>query len=259
MLTQRSKMVDGLLHIRVRVHDTMNSLFTTQSFLVDGSDKIACVIAGYRGKIASYQSVIKVLNERGYSVVAYEHNPTVLSGGRPQDLLDLVDGIDDDFRKQADGCQTVICLGASLGAGICFELQRRMPSIKFGVYAGAGISPPESIFSAPLFYLVRKKFKRNGVDATKLKSLWKSIDISADDPPRKDMHFMMVLGKQDKIITYKKANATFKAWQAAGVPVTIIVKRNLGHSGVIRWYKKHTSELLDQAEKSTTEQYIDIN
>ena len=73
-----------------------NALFRTMSFPVEGSEKCACVIAGYRGKIAGYKKVIKILNNKGFSVIAYEHSPAVLTGGDPRKPLSLVEQISND-------------------------------------------------------------------------------------------------------------------------------------------------------------------
>ena len=233
------------------MHLPMNtSLFRTQSFPVRDSEKIACVITGYGGKIKRYQSVIQTLNEQGFTVVAYEHSLSVMTSGNPHDLLNLVDGTCNDFAQKMAGYKKIICIGASAGAGLCFAMQRRMPAIQYGIYAVAGMSGKAALES-PLFYFVRKKFNKRGFSTAKLGSLWQEIDVSPDDPPRRDVSFVMVLGKRDRIVNHEKALATLHAWQKAGVPIKIITKPNLGHLGAIRWYKKHIDELLNEAERPT--------
>lgn len=217
------------------------------SFPVVGSEKCACVIAGYRGKIASYKKVIKILNNKGFSVIAYEHSPAVLSSGDPQTLLKLVEEIGNDFLHKSTNYKEVICVGASIGAGLCFAVQNKVPNVKYGVYAGAGVSPPENIFEAPLFYVVRKKFKKSGFTKPELKKAWQDIDVV----PTKliaQTPFVMALGKKDRIVKYDKALGTLKAWQHQGQHIKIITKPTLGHFGIIRWYKDHIAELLVEAE-----------
>lgn len=229
----------------------MNSpLFRTQSFPVEGSDKLACVITGYGGKIKRYQSVIQTLNKRGFTVIAYEHSLSVMTSGNPYDLLKLVDGTCNDFADKVAGYKKIICIGASAGAGLCFAMQRRMPAIQYGIYAVAGM-PGKDALKSPLFYFVRKRFSKHGFSTARLNSLWQEIDISPDDPPRRDVAFVMVLGQRDKVVSYEKALATLHAWQQAGVPIRIITRSGLGHLGTIRWYKKHIDELLDEAEHLT--------
>jgi hypothetical protein len=225
-------------------------LFCTQSFPVEGSEKVACVITGYGGKIKRYQSVIQTLNKQGFTVIAYEHSLSVMTSGNPHDLLNLVDGTCSDFAQRVVGYKKIICIGASAGAGLCFAMQRRMPAIQYGIYAVAGMSGKDALAS-PLFYFVRKKFNKRGFSTAKLNGLWQEIDVSPDDPPKQNVSFVMVLGKRDRIVSYKKALATLQAWQKVGVPIKVITKTNLGHLGTIRWYKKHIDKLLDEAEHLT--------
>jgi acetyl esterase/lipase len=225
-------------------------LFRTESFPVEGSEKVACVITGYGGKIKRYQSVIQALNKRGFTVIAYEHSRSVVTSGNPHDLLSLVDGICKDFAEKVTGYKKMICIGASAGAGLCFALQRRMPAIQYGIYAVAGM-PGKDAIESPLFYFVRKKFKKHGFSTARLNSLWQEIDISPDEPPQRSVSFVIVLGKRDRLVRYEKALATLQAWQNAGVPIKIFTRSNRGHVGTIRWHKKHIDELLVTAERLT--------
>jgi len=230
-------------------------LFRTQSFPVEGSEKVACVIAGLGGKIKNYQSVIQTLNKRGFTVIAYEHSPSVLTSGNPHDLLNLVDGICSDFTERAAGYKKIICIGASAGSGLCFALQRRMPAIQYGIYAVAGMSGKDA-FASPLFYFVRKKFEKRGFSTAKLNRLWREIDVAPDNPPQQKVAFVMVLGRWDILVRYRKALATLQAWRNAGVPIKIITRPNLGHLGTIRWHKKHIDELLAEAESLTAQSQL---
>lgn len=227
-----------------------NSLFRSKLFPVEGSDKLACVIAGFLGKISRYKNVAQSLNKQGFTVIGYEHSPSVLTSGNPQGLINLVDEICKDFAEKAAGYKKIICIGASAGAGLCFHLQKRMSTIQYGVYAGAG-EPGGDVFERPLFYFARKKFNNNGFSTSKVKSLWHELDIAPDNPPKQNVAFVMVLGKRDKVIRYEKALAALQAWQKAGVPIKIITRPNSGHMGTVRWYKQHLDELLAEAEQLT--------
>jgi len=227
-------------------------LFQAKTFAIEGSRKCACIITGYRGRTASYKGIIKVLNDKGYSVVAYEHSPQVFTQGNPDLLPVLVTQICDDFSERTAGFDEIICTGASLGAGLCFALQRQIPKVRFGIYAGAGVSPPETIHEAPLFYFVRRSFISLGHDRAKLQTAWAEIDI-LPDKNFAQTPFVMALGQKDKIVRYDKAVTTIQSWQEKGQPIRIIPKPNLGHIGVIRWYKSHFSELLAMAEGMTAQ------
>jgi hypothetical protein len=225
-------------------------LFRTKTYTVEGSDKLAIIMTGYRGKIVSYKKVIQHLNRKGYSVIAYEHSATVLTRGDPKLLPALVRQLCDDVARRAAGSKYIICIGASIGAGLCFAIQRRIPVARFGIYAGAGVSPPETIYEAPLFFFVRNKFAKLGYGKAELKSAWAAIDISPDNN-FSQTPFIMALGKMDRVVKYDKAVATLNGWQQHGQDIQIITKARLGHFGIIRWYKNHINELLAEAERLT--------
>ncbi len=174
--------------------------------------------------------------------------PSVITSGDPQRLIDLVEGICHDFEGRAQHYKSALCTGASIGAGLCFEMQRRFPIVKYGIYAGAGVSPPENIFEAPLFYFARKKFTKHGFDARRLKEAWSKIDIVPERPLNFHTPFVVALGLNDKIVKYDKALTTFKAWEGTGKPIQIITVPKTGHIGIIRWYKHHFEGLLSSAE-----------
>jgi hypothetical protein len=227
--------------------DVSGPLFHSQYFPVEGATRCACVIAGYRGTIASYAPVVRALNERGYSAVVYAHDARVLTEGDPSLLLELVEGIVSDFAVRSAGYDEVICTGASIGAGLGLGVQRRLDHVKFGIYAGAGVSPPDTIFQAPLFLYVRRKFRANGYDLERLRQSWYDVDI-LPDRPFVSTPLLMVLGRVDGIVRFGKALRTMRAWQQAGLAVQVIIKPALGHVAVIRWYKHNFSRLLDAAE-----------
>lgn len=224
-------------------------LFTVHTFPLPGASKCACVIAGYRGKVSGYAAVIRTLHAKGYSVVAYEHSPAVLTTGEPQKLLDLLEGLYADFGTRSAGFNDIICTGASIGAGLGLAIQARFPAVRFGIYAGAGVSPPEAIFDAPLFFFVRRRFMGHGFRRAELKKAWRDADIVATKPLVKTP-FSMALGQRDKITNYHKALGTLHAWQEQGRTIQITTQPALGHQGIIRWYKKHFSELLSTMEST---------
>jgi hypothetical protein len=63
-----------------------DSPLRTEVFIAKGDTKVAYLFAGYKGKIIGYKRAIRTLNEHGYTVFAYEHDPAVLKKGDPKDL-----------------------------------------------------------------------------------------------------------------------------------------------------------------------------
>jgi len=220
-------------------------LFTSQTFPVPGAKRAALLFAGYRGTIRGLKRAVQTLNARGYTVTAYAHPSHVLRSGNPHDLLELINAIHKDALAKTRDFDEVLCAGVSVGAGIGMSLQRQYPMrFRRGVYAGNGVSPSQNIFEAPLFYFVRRAFRRDGYDATKLHALWQSHEITPGNPVPAPAGFVMALGKRDAIVRHRKAIDTLQAWQRNGTPI-VIVSKNRSHAGIIRWYKRHLGELLD--------------
>jgi len=221
---------------------------TTQSFDMLGSQKVACLVAGYGGTIAGYQEPIKALNDAGYSVVAYDHSKNVMKNGRSEDLLKLIDDIQADFSIKSNGYKEIIFAGASMGAGIAFSIQRRTPQAMFGIYATAGVPVARNVFVSPLFIRIKKTYIKNGYTPESLQRAWQAVEALPDEPPTFPTPVVMMLGKRDKIVNYTSALKTLHTWQKAGIPIRILT-RNPGHLSTVRWFKKHIPELLKAAEE----------
>lgn len=223
--------------------------FTSKYFEVENSKKLAILAVGYRAKISTYQNAINILTKHGFSVVAYEYGHHFLTNGNPDSLLKLVDAINEDVISRIGQYEEAITVGASVGAGLCIELSRKINKISYGIYAVAGVSPAENIFEAPLFYFVRKKFTKKGVSRDELIKHWEEIDLSPVNPPRLDSPFLIVLGERDKIVRKDKALATLTSWQKQGLPI-IIKSRKTGHALTISWFIKNFESLLAEADTS---------
>lgn len=70
-------------------------------------------------------------------------------------------------------------------------------------------------------------------------------------PLPKNTSFVIVLGKRDRIVQYEKASAVYQVWSQLGLSIKVITKRNLGHLGIIRWYKQNLESLIEDAEELT--------
>jgi len=219
-------------------------LFSAQNF-TKNTDKIACLVCGFGGNIASYSKAIKALKSAGYDVVAYEYTDKVFTEGDPNYLLSVIQQISDDFALKSTKYKNVLAAGVSLGAYIAFNVQRRNPNIKQGVYGTAGISVAHAIFTAKVFGRFRKKFIANGYTEMSLEKVWKDIEILEDLDLAKDKSIVIVKGGMDRIVRYKTASKMMDTWKARGINVEYFAKRGLGHAMTIGWYKNHLHELLN--------------
>lgn len=232
------------------------TFYKSKTYAVPESRKVACLVTGYYEPISAYRVAVRQLNERGFTVVVYMLYPKVIRSGNPQTLLDAIQALIADFSAHAQNADEVMCAGASMGAGIALSVQQALPTVRYGIYAVAGVSPSASIFDMPLFYAARKKFMQAGYDAAALMQIWQQHEIMPELPPRTDSPIVMTLSTQDRIVDYSKAIATLKAWQNAGVPVHVITRPRYGHLMTIRWFKHHIAELLDIAEAERSKRLV---
>lgn len=210
--------------------------------------KIACFVVGYKGQIRYYQKAIHELLKAGYDVVAYEYTRDVFEAGEPQVLIDIITFICDDFIKRAKKYDEAACAGVSLGAFIAFNVQRKLKKAKLGLYGTAGIPVSHALFTAKPFRPIRKAFEANGQTEKSLKKAWKHLEILDDPGLAKDQALVIVMGKQDRVVHYKKSVAVMETWKQNGTRVHYFAKRGRGHLTTILWYKKHMGTMIEHVK-----------
>ncbi|MCA9347110.1 alpha/beta hydrolase [Candidatus Saccharibacteria bacterium] len=208
------------------------------------TDTLACLVAGFGGRLKSYQKAIQALLNAGYDVIAFEYDRNVLDSGNPDDLLNLVESITKEVEGRASSYERVVCCGVSLGAYISFNVQRRIDNAKTGIYGTAGISVSHAIYTAKIFRKVRSKFVGNGYDEASLRKKWESIEILDDAGIDSTKSLKIVMGKMDKIVRYRSASRVMDGWKDNGTKVSYFGLNGRGHTLTISWYKNNLSKLL---------------
>lgn len=216
--------------------------------------KIACLVCGFGGRIRTYSNAINALMSAGYTVVAYEYEEDVFSKGNPLLLPELINEITADFKKQSANYSSILTTGVSLGAYIAFNVQRRIPAAKHGIYGTAGISVAHAIFTAKVFRKFRTTFEKNGFTERLLEDTWKDIEILSDLELDDSKSLVIIMGGLDRIVRYKTASQMMEAWKNRGIKVEYYSKRGLGHATTIHWYKRHLRKLLENSAN-----YLDGN
>jgi len=213
------------------------------SYTTDAS-KLACLVAGYGGKIKSYHKAVEALRSAGYDVIAFEFSRSVLENGNPDDLLGLITKISKEAEDIGSRYQEILCCGVSLGAYIAFNIQRRIRKAKSGMYGTAGISVSHAIFTARIFSRVRKEFISSGYDEIALRNKWESIEILEDAGIDRSKSLVIVMGRLDRIVKYRTASKIMECWVSQGTRVRYFGLKNRVHAQTISWYKNNLSKLL---------------
>jgi hypothetical protein len=220
--------------------------FRREVFTVEQPTGLACIVASMGSKIVSFTQPAETLNTFGFDVAVYEYDKSVYLSGEPEQLPALITDMSADFEDLGLAYDKKLYCGASGGSFIGFNLQRRAEGPQIGLYATAGVPMAEVIMHAPIFRILgaRKAFARHGYDEARLREAWKDIEMSVDNPPPTDKAISVVLGGLDYFVNYAKARRNLKAWQNAGVPIRIVTKPHLSHSGTVTWFKEHIDTLL---------------
>jgi esterase/lipase len=224
------------------------SSFRSKSYGSGEKNKIVCLVTGYKGKISGHQRAAHALLMAGYDVVVYEYDRDVFDAGDAKILLTIVEEINADFKVKAKKYKEAACAGVSLGALIAFNVQRHMPKAKLGLYGTAGIPVSHAIFTSKPFRGLKKAFVANGYTEKSLRKAWTELEILDDPGVKKDQAFVIVMGKMDRIVPYKKSSKIMDTWKANGTNVHYFAKRGKGHIATIAWYKKNLGTMLEHAK-----------
>jgi len=218
----------------------------------EGHNQImASVVAGFDGKIEQFEPAIQALMDSGHDVVAYEYDNDLLTAGRAELLPDTIAAIGQDFARRAAEYKVHRHVGASLGAGLAWNLQKQSAEVMPGLYAAASISVATLVmrnapFRAVVRYFhkvdVRKEFLRHGTDEVDLRVAWSEIHQPPASP------FAVVWGGRDYIVRPKEVGNVVKRWDAAGQRYASRMLARKGHTGVIKWFTNNVPAMINLAE-----------
>lgn len=223
----------------------VRSHFSPSTQSLQGTKRLACLVAGFAGKVKHFNRAIAELNERGYDVIAFEYDNHILDTGEPQNLIDVVAEVERQVRELASPYDDILCTGPSLGAYIAINVQRRFDRLTHGVYATAGVKVSGVVFHTRVFSKIKRAFAARGYTEASLLEAWRELE---DQEPRlaKTQSLVVVLAGADRIVRHADAVRLLEDWKSKGITLTYFTKRGIGHSMAIRWYNRHLGELLDR-------------
>lgn len=225
--------------------------FRAREFGDGNSSTAVALVAGFDGKIEHFEDTARDLVGRGNDVVAYDYDPDALLSGDPQLLPAMISDLSTDFFGRTAEYDRRRYAGASMGAGICWNMQGADDKALPGIYGGAGCDTAHLVTSNLLFRGMarwfhgvdpKKEFKLKGYNEADLWEIWKDLHV----PPPSG--FAVVLGGRDFIVRKKEVLPKFEACKIdSNIKVHIIQK--LGHAGVIKWFADNTPFMLDLADR----------
>lgn len=241
----------------------MKTLEYCTSYEFAGLDdgRAALLVAGYQGDFSTIKPAQERLVDLGYDVFAYTYaHCDPFAAGDPKHLLDLTREITDDFASKTSHYESILPAGVSIGGGIAWATQKRSEQsgetqkILPGVYAAMGGDVAEGIFSGffdnpVLWHFMRehrKAFEKNGYSEEDLRKVWSDLQT----PPKSG--FAVALGGLDYAVRRRKIMESIDDWQKEGVPISVVMKRHLGHTGTIKWFNSHIDEMLLKSQPLAT-------
>ena len=179
-------------------------------------------------------------------MAVYEYDAAIFREGDAKKLPTFIDGVDAHFSSLSEMYDRKLYSGVSFGGLIGFNMQRRAAGRQPGLYAATGLSLSHSIHDSLALRLlgVRRKYSEQGYQENDLIETWRDIDVLPTNPPSNDKSVCVALGGMDWIINFRKAWSNLEAWERQGVPVNVITKLRLGHTGIINWYKDNIASML---------------
>ncbi len=190
------------------------------------SGKTALVLCGFGGSIWQTKRLLRVLQRAGYNVTAMDFPETVLSGGDPQLLLNLMDEVTIFAEEEANKLgKPILLVGISLGALVSLNIMRRSKPFHKGVFVTGGdiVKVAHNIYG-------RKVWPQSHDELAKT---WTSINMYSDPAQLKDKRILFVLPSKDKLIDPADVRKEVKAQNDAGNALILVERHALGHIGTI--------------------------
>lgn len=214
------------------------------------SKEIVALVAGFGNKPGEFNRAASELARRGIDSVVYTYEPRVLLDGDADLLPQLIEDIYEDFQTRSVSHEKRRYGGVSLGGAIAVNMQKKDENPEQGLFAATGDDAAELIMHNPWFRAatmlfhhvdVKKAFVRHGHNYHTLREKWDDIHI----PPETD--FTMALGGRDKLIRRGEVVRKISDWRQEHPDrkVSVVTKRNLGHSAMINWFDHHIESLVN--------------
>lgn len=204
----------------------MSHVHRTRLFLPKNPNGTLILLwCGFGGRIWQTKRLITALTRRGYTVRAYDFSSTILSGGNPQELIEVTDEMVAEAERQSSEWNgETILFGISLGALLSLNVLRRSNCIAKAVGITGGNIVTAAKNSAP------KSWRQSDEE---LSELWKDVNMFTDPQLLKGKKMVFVLPLQDKFIDPEEVKRELQTQTAAGNAFFCIEKPSSGHIDAI--------------------------
>lgn len=212
------------------------------------SVEAVALVAGFAGPVKDLEQAAIDLASTGRDAVVYTYDKQILLAGESHLLPEFIETLHKDFETRSADHILRRYGGVSLGGAIAAGMQKEDENPRHGLYAATGINAAELVMQHQLFRAVilavhkvdiRKAFEKTGHTIHDLREKWQYLHTAPTSG------LTIALGGLDYIVQKRKISRELNEWHKTNNNIHVIHKPWLGHTGTIKWYNSHITELLD--------------
>lgn len=190
--------------------------------------------AGMGMRLGMYQPFIRFLLRKGYSCVAYDYPIRIMWSGDVKVWRQLFDTVIADAQRRLaeyseQGIKDFITYGNSMGTLVANKFCRDEPKVSKLVLNLTYGDVAYSIWTYRMMHPAKRKLQRQSIDEAALRQALRYCDPIVTAPGLKDKPVLLYLSRTDKVLPYHQTQRTRQAFEQAGVRLTYVENRWLGH------------------------------
>lgn len=187
---------------------------------------------GDGGTIRKFRPHTWLLGLLGFRIMAFEYGNAILNAGDPTKLPEAIRTIADLIRQDMKSHKTAGIYGVSLGSFIGLNLLS-LCDIEKGMFNTGGVSVTKTIWDNPHLTKEKAAFVSNGYARASLEKHWASYEVNEDASRLQHKTILLMISTGDTVLPYVEAARNATAWHRAGIRVSLVTSRGMGHSTAI--------------------------
>lgn len=207
--------------------------FRVQEFPSDGSSVLFLFTAmGF--KIWHYRIFIKLLNNKGFSVVVYDYPARLVLNPNFGLWQQFFDDMHSDVsvriqRFKSDGKTSFGAYGVSMGSLFANKSTRDFNEITHVILNLTYGDVADNIWDSPMTRKTRKNLRAAGLGKTDLSEAVKSLNPVENAAGLRRKKVMLYLARRDRVLAYRISRSTKLALEREGVQFEYFEHKYLGH------------------------------
>lgn len=212
---------------------TQQRNFRVLEKMVD-SDKVVFVFTAMGTKIWLYRLFVKLMNNRGYSIVIYDYPMPLVSRAQFEvweQFYDdiLVDGQQRLATHKRAGVRHFYVYGISMGTLIGGMFARETPEVTHVILTLLYGDVATNIWLSPMTWKTRRTMRKQRVPMETLRKHVARVDPIQQAAGLRGKKLLLNLSRRDKILHYSETIKSKQAFDTAGIDMKYVENIYLGH------------------------------